>query len=140
MLGIVIVAHNFLAEAIKSVVEHVAGPLPEVLCVNVMPEDDIELKRAEIDKKIKQADRGKGVVLLTDMFGGTPSNLAISLMKEGKVEVISGMNVPLLVKLVRQRKKTLSEAVQTATESGKHYMMIASKFLEKKNDKSEKNS
>lgn len=140
MLGIVIVAHNFLSEAIKSVAEHVVGPLPDVLCVNVLPDDDIEQKRAEIDKKIKQADKGKGVVLLTDMFGGTPSNLAISLMQEGKVEVVSGMNVPLLVKLIRERKKTLSEAVKIAAESGQHYIMVASDFLEKKNDKELKKS
>jgi len=140
MIGIVIIAHNYLSEAIKSVAEHVIGPLPDVLCVNVLPEDDIEQKRAEIDKKIKQVNQEKGVVLLTDMFGGTPSNLAISLMQEGKVEVISGMNVPLLVKLIRERKKPLLQAVKTATESGQHYMMIASDFLEKKNDKNLKKS
>ncbi len=134
MFGIVIIAHNFFAEAIKSVAEHVIGPLPDVLCVNVMPDDDIELKRAEIDKKIQQADSGKGVVLLTDMFGGTPSNLAISLMQVGKVEVISGMNVPMLIKLIRQRKKSLKEAVKTSAEAGQHYIMVASEFLEHKND------
>lgn len=140
MLGIVIVAHNFLADSMKSVVEHVVGKLPDVLCVNVLPEDDIEQKRAEISEKITQADKGKGVVLLTDMFGGTPSNLAISLMREGKIEVISGMNVPMLVKLVRLRRKKLAEAVQKATDSGRHYIMVASNFLEKKNDESNKNS
>ena len=135
MLGIVLVAHNNLAESIKSVAEHVAGPLPDILCVSVKPEDDIEKKRNEIDQKIKLADKGKGVVLLTDMFGGTPSNLAISLMQEGKVEVISGINVPLLVKLIQLRKKTLSEAISVSAESGRHYIMIASQFLGKKNDR-----
>ena len=132
MLGIILVAHNHLAEAIKSVAEHVAGPLPDILCVNVAPDDDIEQKRAEIAKKITQANKGKGVVLLTDMFGGTPSNLAISLMEEDKVEVISGMNLPMLVKLVRMRKKTLSEAVKISADSGQHYIMVASDFLRKK--------
>ena len=134
MLGIVLVAHNDLAGAIKSVAEHVAGPLPDILCVSVKPDDDISEKRDEIAQKIELADKGKGVVLLTDMFGGTPSNLAISLMQEGKVEVISGVNVPMLIKLIRMRRKPLSEAILTAAESGQHYIMVASQFLGKKND------
>ena len=132
MLGIVLVAHNNFAEAIKQVAEHVVGPLPEVLCVSVLPEDDIDLKRQEIQKAIKKVDNKKGVVLLTDMFGGTPSNLAISLMEEGKVEVVSGMNLPMLIKLLRMRRKPLQEAVQSAAESGRHYIMVASDLLEKR--------
>ena len=132
MLGIVLVAHNDFAESIKRVAEHVVGPLPDVICISVLPEDDIDLKRKEIQTAIRKVDRGKGVVLLTDMFGGTPSNLVISLMKEGEVEVISGMNVPMLVKLLRMRKKTLPEAVLAAAESGQHYIMVASILLEKK--------
>ena len=135
MLGIVLVAHNQLAESMKSVAEHVVGPLDDVLCVSVFPEDDIDQKRREISTKIQQSNRGKGVVLLTDMFGGTPSNLAISLMQEGKGEVISGMNIPMLVKLIRERKKSLKEAVKLSAESGEHYIVVASEFLEKKNDK-----
>ena len=134
MLGIVLVGHNDLAKAMKSVAEHVAGPLPDLLCVSVRANDDIEEKRNEIAQKIKLADKGKGVVLLTDMFGGTPSNLAISLIEEGKIEVVSGMNVPMLVKLIRMRKKPLSEAILAAAESGQHYIMVASQFLGKKND------
>ena len=134
MLGIILVGHNQLAEAMKSVAEHVVGPLPDVVCVSVLPTDDIEEKRQEIFQKIKQVDKGKGVVLLTDMFGGTPSNLAISLMQEGQVEVISGMNIPMIVKLVRMRKKKLMDAVIQSAESGQHYIMVASEFLGKKND------
>ncbi len=134
MLGIVLVGHNDLAESMKSVAEHVVGALPDVVCVSVLPTDDIEEKRQEIFQKIKQVDKGKGVVLLTDMFGGTPSNLAISLMQEGKVEVISGMNIPMIVKLVRMRKKKLMDAVIQSAESGQHYIMFASEFLGKKND------
>ena len=126
------VAHNDLAESVKRVAEHVVGPLPEVACISVLPEDDIDLKRQEIQKAIRKVKKEKGVVLLTDMFGGTPSNLAISLMEEGKVEVVSGMNLPMLVKLLRMRKKSLKEAVCAAAESGRHYIMVASDLLEKR--------
>ena len=132
MLGIVLVAHNNLAESIRQVAEHVVGSLPDVKCISVFPEDDIDLKRKEIQAAIRKVKTKEGVVLLTDMFGGTPSNLAISLMEEGKIEVVSGMNLPMLVKLLRMRKKSLKEAVETAVESGRHYIMIASDLLEKK--------
>ena len=132
MLGIVLVAHNDYAESIKRVAEHVVGPLPDVACISVLPEDDIDLKRNEIQKAILKVRKKDGVVLLTDMFGGTPSNLAISLMEEGKIEVVSGMNLPMLIKLLRMRKKTLTEAVQAAAESGRHYIMVASDLLEKR--------
>ena len=132
MLGIILVAHNDLAASMKHVAEHVVGPLPEVLCISVLPEDDIDLKRKEIQRAIRKVNKKDGVVLLTDMFGGTPSNLAISLMEEGKIEVISGMNLPMLVKLLRMRKKSLAEAVEAAAESGSHYIMIASHLLEKR--------
>ena len=132
MLGIVLVAHNDLAKSVKQVAEHLVGPLPDVECISVFPEDDIDLKRKEIQKAIQAVESKAGVVLLTDMFGGTPSNLAISLMEEGKIEVVSGMNLPLLIKLLRMRKKSLKEAVQTAAESGRHYIMVASDLLEKR--------
>ncbi len=132
MLGIVLVAHNDFAKSVKQVAEHLVGPLPEVECISVFPEDDIDAKRKEIQTAIQNVDKKSGVVLLTDMFGGTPSNLAISLMEEGKIEVVSGINLPLLVKLLRMRKKSLKEAVQTATESGQHYIMVASNLLEKR--------
>ena len=132
MLGIILVAHNDFAESIKRVAEHVVGPLPDLQCISVLPEDDIDLKRKEIQKAIRKVKKKEGVVLLTDMFGGTPSNLAISVMEEGKIEVVSGMNVPMLVKLLRMHKKTLQEAVQTAAESGRHYIMVASDLLEKR--------
>ncbi|MBO7484104.1 MAG: PTS sugar transporter subunit IIA [Alphaproteobacteria bacterium] len=132
MLGIVLVAHNDFAESIKRVAEHIVGPLPDVVCISVLPDDDINQKRQEIQKAIRKVNKRKGVVLLTDIFGGTPSNLAISLMEVGKIEVISGMNLPMLVKLLRMRKKTLIEAVQAAEESAKNYIVVASDLLEKK--------
>ena len=132
MLGIVLVAHNDFAESIKRVAEHVVGALPDVVCISVLPEDDIDSKRKEIQKAIRKVNNKEGVVLLTDMFGGTPSNLAISLMEEGKIEVVSGMNVPMLVKLLRVRKKPLKEAIEMAAESAKNYIVIASDLLEKR--------
>ena len=129
MLGIVLVAHNDYAESIKRVAEHVVGPLPDVACVSIFPEDDIDIKRNEIQKAIQKVKQKEGVVLLTDMFGGTPSNLAISLMEEGKIEVISGMNIPLLVKLVRDRAESLEEASLHAQEAGRRYINIASQLL-----------
>ena len=132
MLGIILVAHNDFAESIKRVAEHVIGDLPDVECISVLPEDDIDLKRKEIRTAIHKMKKYEGIVLLTDMFGGTPSNLAISLMEEGKIEVISGMNLPMLVKLLRMRKKSLSDAVQAAAESGRNYIMVASDLLEKR--------
>ena len=132
MLGIVLVAHNDFAESIKRVAEHVVGSLPDVVCISVLPDDDIDLKRKEIQTAISKVEGKEGVVLLTDMFGGTPSNLAISLMEEGRVEVISGINVPMLVKLLRMRQKSLQEAVLSAAESGRHYIMVASDLLEKR--------
>ncbi len=132
MIGIVLVAHNDLAESIKRVAEHIVGPLPDVACISVLSDDDINQKRQEIQKAVRKANKRKGVVLLTDIFGGTPSNLAISLMEVGKIEVISGMNLPMLVKLLRMRKKSLLEAVKAAEESAKHYIVVASDLLEKK--------
>ena len=132
MLGIVLVAHNDFAESVKRVAEHVVGPLPDVVCISVLPEDDIDLKRKEIQKAIRKVRSKDGVVLLTDMFGGTPSNLAISLMEDGKVEVVSGINVPMLVKLLRMRKKSLAEGVKLAAEAGRNYIVVASDLLEKK--------
>jgi len=132
MLGVILVAHDDFAASIKRVAEYIVGPLPDVVCISVLPEDDIDLKRQEIQKAIRKVGKKSGIVLLTDMFGGTPSNLAISLMEEGKIEVISGMNLPMLVKLLRMRKKSLNEVVKASAESGRHYIMVASDLLEKK--------
>ena len=129
MIGIVLVTHGRLAYEMLNVAQHVVGPQKGVECVGINPDDDMELKRHEILEKTAAVDTGDGVIVITDMFGGTPSNLAISLMEEGKVEVISGVNLPMLVKLVRMRKKSLSDAVMAAAESGQHYIMVASKFL-----------
>ena len=126
MLGIVIVAHGGVAREMKRILEHLTGAQPDVLCVAIEPNDDVEVKRQELADKIIQANQGEGVVIATDMYGGTPSNLALSLMSQGNIEVISGINIPAMVKLVRERKRPLTEAVRVAVEAGCKYMTVAS--------------
>lgn len=129
MIGIVLVAHCNLAQEMLAVVEHVVGPQEGIECVGIKVTDDMEQKRHEILEKTSLADKGDGVIVVTDMFGGTPSNLAISIMEERNIEVISGMNVPLLVKLVRERNETIADAVVSAQEAGRKYINIASHLL-----------
>ena len=129
MIGIVLVAHCNLAQEMLKVVEHVVGKQDGIECVGIQITDDMEKKRHEILEKTSAADKGDGGIVVTDMFGGTPSNLAISIMEERNIEVISGMNIPLLVKLVRERNETLSEAVVDAQEAGRKYINIASHLL-----------
>ena len=130
MIGMVLVTHGRLAEELISALEHVVGPQPNVRAVCIGPDDDMEQRRAEILDLAVQADEGDGVVLLTDMFGGTPSNLAISVMNTTNVEIIAGVNLPMLIKLVSVRKsEPLAEAVVKAQESGRKYINIASQIL-----------
>ena len=130
MIGMVLVTHGRLAEEFISALEHVVGPQANVGAVCIGPDDDMEQRRAEILDLAVQADEGDGVVLLTDMFGGTPSNLAISVMNTTNVEIIAGVNLPMLIKLVSVRKsEPLAEAVVKAQESGRKYINIASQIL-----------
>ena len=130
MIGMVLVTHGRLAEELISALEHVVGPQANVRAVCIGPDDDMEQRRAEILDLAVQADEGDGVVLLTDMFGGTPSNLAISVMNTTNVEIIAGVNLPMLIKLVSVRKsESLAEAVLKAQESGRKYINIASQIL-----------
>ncbi len=130
MIGMVLVTHGRLAEELVNALEHVVGPQANVRAVCIGPDDDMEQRRAEILDLAVQADEGDGVVLLTDMFGGTPSNLAISVMNTTNVEVIAGVNLPMLIKLVSVRKsEPLAEAVVKAQESGRKYINIASQIL-----------
>lgn len=129
MIGIVLVAHGNLAKEMLSVVEHVVGHQEGVEYVCIETTDDMEQKRHEILEKTSLVDTGDGVVVATDMFGGTPSNLAISIMEERNIEVISGMNIPLLVKLMRERSETLADAVVSAQEAGRKYINVASHLL-----------
>ena len=131
MIGLVIVTHGRLAEEFVSAMEHVVGPQAAVKAICIGPEDDMERRRADILKACAAVDEsGDGVILLTDMFGGTPSNLAISVMEQTKAEVIAGLNLPMLIKLasVRQRE-SLQACVAHAQEAGRKYISVASYVL-----------
>ena len=133
MIGLALVTHGRLAAELLAALEHVVGPQEQVAAVCIGPDDDMEDRRAEIAQVAKTLNSGDGVVLLTDMFGGTPSNLAISVLgasNRGEVEVVAGVNLPMLVKLATCRRyKTLAEAVADAEEAGRKYIQIASKLL-----------
>ncbi len=130
MIGIVLVSHGLLAQEFVSALEHVVGKQDQMASISLYSDDDIEVKREEILKAVQSVDKGKGVVILTDMFGGTPSNLAHSLLDRSGVEIIAGMNLPLLIKLASVRKiKSLKEAVLDAQEAGKKYIHVASHIL-----------
>lgn len=130
MIGIVIVTHGRLAVEFRSALEHVVGPQGQIATVTIEPEDDMEVRRADILAAIRDVDAGEGVAVLTDMFGGTPSNLAISCMDGRNVEVIAGINLPMLVKLATVRPTLpLEAAVTQAQEAGRKYINVASQVL-----------
>lgn len=130
MIGIVLVSHGNLANEFAKTLEHIVGPQENLITVSLFPDDDMEVKRKEIQDAIQQVEKNQGVVILTDMFGGTPSNLAHSLLKRQNVEIVAGMNLPLLIKLVSSRKtKSLHESVLLAQEAGRKYIHVASQTL-----------
>ena len=130
MIGIILVTHGRLASEFIAALEHIVGKQQQLVPVCIGPDDDMEQRRSEIQQHVKATNSGEGVVLLTDMFGGTPSNLAISMLSPGKVEVIAGVNLPMLVKLASVRgKMPLDKAVVEAREAGKKYINIASALL-----------
>ena len=123
MIGLVLVTHGRLAEEFLSAMQHVVGPQQQIAAVCIGPEDDMEKRRSEILDKVQQVDGGTGVIVLTDMFGGTPSNLAISIMDKANVEILAGANLPMLIKLAALRKEcSLKESVLGAQEAGKKYI------------------
>jgi PTS system mannose-specific IIA component len=131
MIGVVVVSHGRLADEFVAATEHVVGPMDALLAVCIGPDDDMEQRRTDIRAAIADADRGEGVLILTDMFGGTPSNLAISLLEAGKVEVIAGVNLPMLIKLAEARSRAdLDSLARMGEEAGKRYIAIASNVLE----------
>ena len=130
MIGMVLVTHGRLAEALVEALEHVVGPQTALVSVCIGPDDDMEQRRQDILDGVASVDDGAGVVLLTDMFGGTPSNLAISVLDKANVEVIAGVNLPLLIKLASVRKtEPLATAVASAQEAGRKYINVASGLL-----------
>lgn len=130
MIGIVIVTHGKLAEAFIEVTEHVVGKQQQMRGVGIGPEDDAETSRQQILAAIKEVDSGQGVVVLTDMFGGTPSNLAISAMKGDTIEVIAGVNLPMMIKLASVRAKVpMADAVTQAQEAARKYINVAGNLL-----------
>ena len=130
MIGLVLVTHGRLATEFVVAMEHVVGPQREIETICIGPEDDMELRRADIAKAIATVDGGRGVIVLTDLFGGTPSNLAISLMHPGKVEVIAGINLPMLIRLEGARRTmNVRDAVAAAREAGRKYISVASEVL-----------
>ncbi|GGX72454.1 PTS fructose transporter subunit IIA [Litorimonas cladophorae] len=130
LIGLVIVTHGQLAIELRRATEHVVGPQDAMETICIGPDDDMELRRADIREAVDRVDQRAGVILLTDMFGGTPSNLAISMLRDGKVEVLAGVNLPMLIKLAEARETSnLEEASVKARDAGKRYIAIASKIL-----------
>jgi PTS system mannose-specific IIA component len=130
MIGLVLVTHGRLAVEFRAALEHVMGPQKQVEVVTIGPDDDVEQRRKEIVEAVERVDTGEGVAILTDMFGGTPSNLAISVMNRPNVEVLAGINMPMLVKFAKVRDECpLVEAVVAAQAAGRKYVTIASRIL-----------
>jgi PTS system mannose-specific IIA component len=130
MIGIVLVTHGKLAEEFRHAVEHVVGPQKFIETVSIGPEDDMDQRRQDIVDAVARADDGHGVIILTDMFGGTPSNLSISVMDSGKTEVIAGMNLPMLIKLAGVRSdNNMERALVEASDAGRKYINVASRVL-----------
>jgi mannose PTS system EIIA component len=130
MIGLVLVTHGRLAEEFVVAMEHVVGKQERIEPICIGPEDDMEGRRADIAAAIGRVDEGRGVIVLSDLFGGTPSNLAISLMEAGRIEVIAGINLPMLIRLGSARKTMkVTEAVAAARDAGRKYITVASEVL-----------
>jgi mannose PTS system EIIA component len=130
MIGLVIVTHGRLADEFIHALEHVVGKQPHIEAICIGPDDRMDIRRNDLAAAVTKVEQGQGVIILTDMFGGTPSNLAISLLEEGRVEVVAGLNLPMLVKLARIRvDNNLHKASAAAQDAGRKYINIASQVL-----------
>lgn len=130
MIGLVLVTHGRLAEEFKHALEHVVGKQEAVETVSIGPEDDMDQRRLDIVDAVGRADDGNGVIILTDMFGGTPSNLSISVMDGGRIEVIAGVNLPMLIKLAGMRgANDMERSLEEAQDAGRKYINVASRIL-----------
>ena len=130
MIGLVLVTHGRLAEEFVAALEHVVGPQQQTAAISIGPEDDMEKRRDDVLAKINEVDSGSGVIVLTDMFGGTPSNLAISFLEQATVEVVAGVNLPMLIKIASVRETmALADVAEAAKEAGRKYISVASSLL-----------
>jgi PTS system mannose-specific IIA component len=130
MIGLVLVTHGALAREFVAATEHVVGPQRNMVAICIGPDDDMDSRREEILETVRRVDEGDGVIVLTDMFGGTPSNLAISILDRAPVEVIAGVNLPMLIKLASVRNtEPLSIAIEKAQDAGRKYIHVASRVL-----------
>ncbi len=130
MIGMVLVTHGHLATEFRAALEHVVGPQKQIETISIEADDDIEQRRKDIVRAVDCVEGGDGVVILTDMFGGTPSNLAISIMNSARVEVLAGVNLPMLIKLASVRDgSSLEQAVIQAQDAGRKYIYVASRVL-----------
>ena len=133
MIGMVLVTHGRLAVEFRAALEHVVGPQTQCATISIDPDDDLEQRRLDIVEAVRAVDSGDGVAILTDMFGGTPSNLAISVMNDSRTEVVAGINLPMLIKLASVRSDSdLDQAVGQAQEAGRKYINVASRVLASK--------
>lgn len=131
MIGIVLVTHGNLAGEFRKALEHVVGPQDNLETISIEADDDMEIRRADVAKAVRTVDTGTGVIILTDLFGGTPSNMAISMMQDDNIEVIAGINLPMLVKLASLRSNnSILETAEKAQEAGRKYIHVASKVLQ----------
>jgi PTS system mannose-specific IIA component len=131
MIGSVLVTHGNLAGEFRKALEHVVGPQDNLETISIEADDDMEIRRADVAKAVRTVDTGAGVIILTDLFGGTPSNMAISMMQGDTIEVIAGINLPMLVKLASLRSNnSILETAEKAQEAGRKYIHVASKVLQ----------
>ena len=133
MIGLMIITHGNLALELKSAMEHMIGDQNDIEIFSITPEDDIDIQKHNIEKKLKELNQGKGVIILTDVFGGTPSNLALNFLEPGIIEIMSGVNLPMLIKICQLRDKDILEVVQEGKNAAQKYISIASEILSKSN-------
>ena len=133
MIGLMIITHGNLALELKSAMEHMIGDQNDIEIFSITPEDDIDIQKNNIEKKLKELNQGKGVIILTDVFGGTPSNLALNFLEPGIIEIMSGVNLPMLIKICQLRDKNILEVIQEGKNAAQKFISIASEILSKSN-------
>ena len=133
MIGLMIITHGNLALELRSAMEHMIGDQNDIEIFSITPEDDIDIQKNSIEKKLKELNQGKGVIILTDVFGGTPSNLALNFLEPGVVEIMSGVNLPMLIKICQLRDKDILEVIQEGKIAAQKYISIASEILSENN-------